>query len=730
LLAQQQAMLSNLKALFRPSPSTSSTSNVNPNVFPPSSSSITTNQFPFSTNPARVKKSRHNNHPKYLPRPDASVGDVRYFLYTLLTSKLNDCAKKYPEWVLETCMGWNGDGEQLRNSTEEQLETLCPITAVAVGIDSHKHKPGAFVPIPARHMIGEAISRFVLDKRDGEHQPHNIQRRLQEERSRSCSGRRVRTALEAVHDINTPRTVSPASHPLSRSRSMNLPQNLDGPPLDFPTPSTWIALTHQKRDSTPPLPTATVSPTASISNSSQSIPNSSHRAISVTSSEPENSESSHSIDTSAEISPTKTSPKVQTPADLEANNQLLPDAPLVLSTSIPCASSSFSASSNDKEQHLPQPQPKLETNWPLNVTGNGFNDSVSTAEAGVNHFHLPLRYAPRPSPALPTSCTTSSEASNRLFNTMPSHRISGDALIRKDFGLLVPVQTSGVPRRRSSLALRSKCSIPEIITEELNENSRTENDVQETLRHDSGMDESLRTQHIPNNYSPQMINSTAPCPPPAGSSNTSNGLQNVSGFDDDADSNDHKAWSAPRSCNTSPLANAKARPVSATLRRCASAAPVLSRSSTSSTSNSSNGHIGTNAVEDWNCGRSAINTSTMSGCEALEAHFLKVEQLREMASTRITRRGLGLQRAKSNTTLYSAPASMQTPNSNHPLNPPVLPLPFTRHQSLSIRTRPTTLIDVIEEKERLARMPLNLRNAWTGHQQSMPRNGLDSQRTV
>jgi hypothetical protein len=182
-------MLFTLKSLFRPSTQVNSTGTVSNNSSPSTPLIIIADEFPFPTNPTRVKKARHNNPPKYLPRADASVRDIQYFLYNLLTSKSNDCAKRYPEWVLETCMGWGEDSGQFHNCTQEQLETLCPITAVAIGIASHKHKPGAFVPIPARHMIGEAIAQFVLEKREGENQPHTIHRRLQEERSCTRCGR-------------------------------------------------------------------------------------------------------------------------------------------------------------------------------------------------------------------------------------------------------------------------------------------------------------------------------------------------------------------------------------------------------------------------------------------------------------------------------------------------------------------------------------------------------------
>ena len=143
-------------------------------------------QWPFPLNPKHVRKARHSVTPRHLPEDGAPVKEVRYFLYNLLTDKRHDCAKEYPEWVLETCMGFNGNGNDLRQLTEQQLLALCPITAVQAGIQSRTHKRGSFVPPKARANIGCVIAQFVADRRAREQQATTVHRGLRQERNRNA----------------------------------------------------------------------------------------------------------------------------------------------------------------------------------------------------------------------------------------------------------------------------------------------------------------------------------------------------------------------------------------------------------------------------------------------------------------------------------------------------------------------------------------------------------------
>jgi hypothetical protein len=131
-------------------------------------------QYPFPTDPELVRKARHCDYPTYLPKSEASVSEVRYFLYTLLTSKRNVCAKQYPEWVLETCIAWNGNGDDLRSCSEDQLAAICPLSAQACHIDSRRHITGMYVPVPARNMIGRTIVGCVAELKTREKQSEGL----------------------------------------------------------------------------------------------------------------------------------------------------------------------------------------------------------------------------------------------------------------------------------------------------------------------------------------------------------------------------------------------------------------------------------------------------------------------------------------------------------------------------------------------------------------------------
>ncbi|KAF2831877.1 hypothetical protein CC86DRAFT_400662 [Ophiobolus disseminans] len=175
-------------------------------------------QFPFPVNARLVKKSQHHSPPKQLPDSGASVKEVRYFLYTLLTSDHHRCAAEYPEWVLETCMRFSGNGYDLRNYSEQQLMQLCPITATAVGIETKKHKPGCFVPTRARNMIGEVISRYVMCRKRKETQIKDVHRGWQQSQEKL---HRHSTAFEsparagyAQSMLNMPTSVSRPTSPV------------------------------------------------------------------------------------------------------------------------------------------------------------------------------------------------------------------------------------------------------------------------------------------------------------------------------------------------------------------------------------------------------------------------------------------------------------------------------------------------------------------------------------
>ncbi|KAH7073112.1 hypothetical protein BKA63DRAFT_577193 [Paraphoma chrysanthemicola] len=145
-------------------------------------------EYPFPLDPCAVRKARHDFHPDHLPEMADETWKVRYFLYRLLTSRRNDCAKEYPAWVLETCIAWEGRGFELRHRTSGQLMDICPIKATALNITSKRHKLDALAPIGARAMIGTVVARFVEDKKKRERQSEYTRRHLQTERHRIRDG--------------------------------------------------------------------------------------------------------------------------------------------------------------------------------------------------------------------------------------------------------------------------------------------------------------------------------------------------------------------------------------------------------------------------------------------------------------------------------------------------------------------------------------------------------------
>ncbi|KAH7077408.1 hypothetical protein FB567DRAFT_552925 [Paraphoma chrysanthemicola] len=159
-------------------------------------------EYPFPLDPCAVRKARHDFHPDHLPEMAEETWKVRYFLYRLLTSRRNDCAKEYPAWVLETCIAWEGRGFELRHRTSGQLMDICPIKATALNITSKRHKPGMLAPIEARAMIGTVVAHFVENKKKRERQFESIQRHLQTERHRIRDGYQSHSRAQSAQRLH------------------------------------------------------------------------------------------------------------------------------------------------------------------------------------------------------------------------------------------------------------------------------------------------------------------------------------------------------------------------------------------------------------------------------------------------------------------------------------------------------------------------------------------------
>ena len=74
-----------------------------------------------------VAAAAHRNKPQQLPAEDATEDDVRYFLFEVLTHKDHGLVRQNPQWILETCMSWHGDGHLLRSLPFDSYQQLCPL---------------------------------------------------------------------------------------------------------------------------------------------------------------------------------------------------------------------------------------------------------------------------------------------------------------------------------------------------------------------------------------------------------------------------------------------------------------------------------------------------------------------------------------------------------------------------------------------------------------------------
>lgn len=116
--------------------------------------------------PKKVRKAKHSSPPQHFPDSNAEQDEIRYFLYTLLTTKELGVYKLYPQWVLETCWAWTGNGRQLHRMSRKDLLNICPFSSGYAGIDPEKHKVEQMVPSAARQMIGNALLSFI-DQQEG-----------------------------------------------------------------------------------------------------------------------------------------------------------------------------------------------------------------------------------------------------------------------------------------------------------------------------------------------------------------------------------------------------------------------------------------------------------------------------------------------------------------------------------------------------------------------------------
>lgn len=147
-----------------------STSNF-PAVFPDSNAflhapAVQHGALALPTNLEDVVRATHTGVPRHLPGEDASQDEVRYFLYQILTLKEYRISLGHPQWVLETCMYWNGDGGKLRSLPPDAFQKLCPLSPGYASINWRskgcKFERQQIPPCDVRNMIGGLIKQMVV----------------------------------------------------------------------------------------------------------------------------------------------------------------------------------------------------------------------------------------------------------------------------------------------------------------------------------------------------------------------------------------------------------------------------------------------------------------------------------------------------------------------------------------------------------------------------------------
>lgn len=113
----------------------------------------------------RVVEAAHKGAIKYLPGENASEDEVRYFLYQVLTLAKYKICLYHPQWVLETCMFWKGNGRKLRSMTANDFQLVCPITSSHATIDwsvkCSSFKLEQLPPSTVRLAIAELVQDVV-----------------------------------------------------------------------------------------------------------------------------------------------------------------------------------------------------------------------------------------------------------------------------------------------------------------------------------------------------------------------------------------------------------------------------------------------------------------------------------------------------------------------------------------------------------------------------------------
>jgi hypothetical protein len=104
--------------------------------------------------------------PKQLPAPNADTDEVRYFLYHVLTYKGNKVARRWPQWVLETCAYWTGTGAELRGWSKD-FQLLVPKSAGHAELDKrsrHAERPDGDCRLAIAEVMEKTVKRMIAEE--------------------------------------------------------------------------------------------------------------------------------------------------------------------------------------------------------------------------------------------------------------------------------------------------------------------------------------------------------------------------------------------------------------------------------------------------------------------------------------------------------------------------------------------------------------------------------------
>jgi hypothetical protein len=353
--------------------------------------------------------------------------------------------------------------------------------------------------------------------------------------------------------------------------------------------------------------------------------------------------------------------------------------------------------------------------------------SIATTRSGVTSQSLSQRYAPRRQPDLRALSMTSKEALNKsASNSTPQHKKSAVNTAHKVAEPVPPTRPHAMRRRRSSLASSSKFSIPERITEELEHSDLydTYSNVQQTLRHDSGVDDILRVE--------QSRSVSLPGFASLGSSHLSSlRVRNAPmlkmprfEYNNTIDENHDETHSIQQSGNALPVAKQMAHLSSSDFGRSDS---IGSASATSALSPTLHGlktphKLGTSIMNRRRADYNVAEPNT-SRLEALEADCNGLQH----PSTSM--RTVSLRSTRSDRSVYSSLRSVRGRDTENRHTVHTAPSSPSRTQSLKADTQPLTMIDLIEHQERRARRLSSACQQWISRQNNMTRLGVDLKRS-